>query len=195
MLRNYECPECGSRVPISVEERILCAKCGADMRSVLLYSAIIWPSRRENVQKLFKFSNEELERSEMIIKDLETRDLPEIKPIILELKIPRVATSDIYELRQSISKLEKDLQKELERRLRLDKIREEIRTREKCMATLSMYMRSPEPPVEYFDTTIDYLRNRIKKEKDPILESILKKMQQQRKEYADKWKYRTPVTI
>lgn len=195
MPKNYECPRCKSRTPVAVGDKILCVKCGAEMKPVLLYSEIIWPSRKKLVQEQLNYSVEETSTLRKLIKELETRRLPVIESQTIRINIPMIKCRDVYELKQRIELLEKEFVHQLRDHLELEEIRKELRNREVCMSTLSTYTKTSEHPAKQYSMTIKYLKKRIEEKDDPVLRSILAKLEIKKEEYEKKWIYRTPVSV
>lgn len=194
-MTNYECPKCRSKNPVTVRDRVLCVRCGSEMRPVLLYSEIIWPSLKESIKKQMSYNVEELERSGKLISELETKNLPTIASKEVTLKIPKIQCSNIYELKDQLEMLEKDLLRQIKDKLGLSNVLEEIHDREIYMATFSRYIKSSDHPAKQYSMTIEYLRRKIGNKDDKVLESILAKMENEKEEYEKKWKYRNPVCV
>jgi hypothetical protein len=187
---NYLCPKCNSRLSITVEGKVLCLMCGEEMRPVLLYSEIIWPSLKEVAKKEYGYDSNTLKLTDQLLKKLETEDLPTIPMKKITIEIPEITPNSIYELREQIDFLEKTLSKQIKEQLNLEGIKEEIKKREISMTICTKYATSSESPPEQYKIGVEYLKTNLRVRSNPALKKLIEKLEEEKQRSEAEWRYR-----
>ncbi len=187
---SYVCPNCQGKAAITIKDQVLCIKCGAEMKPVLLYSAIIWPSLKGTAKEEYGYDEALLKTVGQTIKRLETENLPKIEKQKIELDVPEITTANIYDLTKEIDLLIQKLYEQIEDKLKLQEIRKTIKNREISMTVCSKYATSSESPPEQYRIALKYLKNEHNISSNPELKRLIKKLEEEKESSETGWKYR-----